>query len=289
MANQAWQASDVQGLTPAIDPRKSDKLYVMSGRNFYFDSQGPKSGFGNRLLTSAQFSSDFVQGIRVPLAEVDRTFTFFPNSISEWVEATQSFVSLFVTADTTLQPHRWTHGYLNGELFFCHPAVGIVGLNLATNVVTAVTGPGVPLEPIAICVDNGRLLVMDRQFLYWSRQSNGRAFDPSLGGAGFQRISDRVSGEPVSLHSYSKGVLVFTTGGIMRSEFTGDSAVYRHRAINTEFRPVNSFCTVQMDDNTIVILDERGLLSSKGESPVPLTPLFNEFLIQFLQDNNINN
>lgn len=74
----------------------------------------------------------------------------------------------------------------------------------------------------------------------------------------------------------------------MRSEFTGDSAVYRHRAINTEYRPINSFCTVQMDDNTILILDERGILKSQGESPQPLTPVFNEYLIQFLQDNNIN-
>jgi hypothetical protein len=87
--------------------------------------------------------------------------------------------------------------------------------------------------------------------------------------------------------SYTRGCLIWTTGGVMRSEFTGDVAVYHHRALNTEYRPVNSFCTCRIDDDTVIILDERGLFQSTGESPQPFAPLFNEFLIEYIQKNKL--
>jgi hypothetical protein len=172
-------------------------------------------------------------------------------------------------------------------MYFCHPMVGIVRASPLLNDFTKLVGPGVPEFPLAICVDNGRLCVIDKDFMYWSAQSNGADFEPRIAGAGFQLISDRVSGYPITLHSYSKGVLTFTTGGVMQSGFTGDDAVYRHRAINTEYRPINSFCTAQMDDNTVVVLDERGLFASRGEAPEPLAPLFNEFLIEYIRKNDL--
>ena len=73
----------------------------------------------------------------------------------------------------------------------------------------------------------------------------------------------------------------------MRGEFTGDTEVYRFRALNTEYRLLNPFCSLKIDDNTVVILDERGLFQSRGEAPTPLTPLFNEYLIKFLQKYDI--
>src|SRR3546814_14784179 len=71
------------------------------------------------------------------------------------------------------------------------------------------------------------------------------------------------------------------------SEFTGDQETYRHRDINTEYRPVNSFCVLQTDKNTSMILDERGIYRSQGEAPEPATPLFNEFLKDYIQKNRL--
>src|SRR3546814_17528277 len=87
--------------------------------------------------------------------------------------------------------------------------------------------------------------------------------------------------------NYAGGVLTWTTGGLMRSEFTGDQETYRHRDINTEYRPVNSFCVLQTDKNTSMILDERGIYRSQGEAPEPATPLFNEFLKDYIQKNRL--
>src|SRR3546814_16329536 len=83
--------------------------------------------------------------------------------------------------------------------------------------------------------------------------------------------------------NYAGGVLTWTTGGLMRSEFTGDQETYRHRAITTEYRPVNSFCVSQTDKKTSLILAERGIYRSQGEAPEQATHLFNEFVKDGIQ------
>src|SRR3546814_4792557 len=51
MAEQAWQAKDYQGLTPALDARRTNQVFVLDGsRNLAFTAAGPKSAFGNRWL-----------------------------------------------------------------------------------------------------------------------------------------------------------------------------------------------------------------------------------------------
>jgi hypothetical protein len=289
MSNAAWRATDILGLTPGLDLRRSDKLYAVSGRNFAFTSLGPRSVFGNRfLLPHPAGSCDHVQGIRVRVRTGDRVFTFFGDSILEWNESTGGWDVIYVTPITNLTPYRWTHGYLNDKIFFCHPRTGIIVYDLDSEAVYPHNGPGVPTTAQAICVNNGRLVVMDDVYLSWSWQSDGLNFTPALGEAGQQKINDRVAGFPIMVTNYAQGVLTWTTGGVMRSEFTGDQAVYRHRNLNTEFRPINSFCTLQTDENTCVILDERGLFQSQGGPPEPMTPLFNEFLIDFIRKNKLS-
>lgn len=289
MSTAAWKAIDVQGLTPGLDIRRSDKLFAVGGSNFAFTSLGPRSVFGNRLLLPHPLGNPaHAQGVRVRLRSGDRTFTFEGESILEWNEADGGWDVLFVTPDTTLSPYRWTHGYLNGKIYFCHPRTGIIVYDLDAGTVLKHDGPGVPQTPLAITVNNGRLVVLDDLYLSWSWQSDGMNFTPALGEAGQQLISDRVAGFPIMVSTYAQGVLTWTTGGLLRSEFTGDQEVYRHRNLNTEFRPINSFCTIQMDDNTVVILDERGLFQSQGGPPEPLAPLFNEFLITSIRQNKLN-
>lgn len=288
MSTSAWRASDILGLTPGLDLRRSDRLYAVSGKNFAFTSRGPRSVFGNRMvLPQPAGSSDHVQGIRVRLRAGDRVFTFFGDSILEWNESVGGWDVIYVTPVTNLTPYRWTYGYLNGKIFFCHPRTGIIVYDLESEAVYPHNGPGVPTTALAITVNSGRLVVLDDVYLSWSWQSDGLNFTPALGEAGQQKVNDRVAGFPVMLANYAQGVLTWTTGGVMRSEFTGDQSVYRHRNLNTEFRPINSFCTLQTDENTCVILDERGLFQSQGGPPEPMTPLFNEFLIELIRKNKL--
>ena len=288
MSQTAWKAADILGLTPGIDLRRSDKVYAVGGANFAFTSKGPRSMFGNRfLLPHALGSPQHCQGIRIRLRSGDRVFTFVGEAILEWDEDVGGWQVLYVTPITNIAPKRWTVAYLNGKIFFCHPRTGIIVYDLEDSSIYKHVGVGVPTTPLAICVNNGRLCVLDDLYFSWSWQSDGLNFLPALGEAGQQLISDRVAGFPVMITSYAQGVLIWTTGGVMRSEFTGDQEVYRHRNLNTEFRPINSFCTLQTDENTTVILDERGLFQSNGGPPEPMAPLFNEFLIEYIRQNKL--
>jgi len=290
MAEQNFRALDIKGLTPSVEPTQSEELFVLDGRNYVFDSRGPKSAFGNRyLLPQALGRPEHTQGIRLKLRGGDRCFVFTSDSILEWDENSGGWAVIYVTPYTGNAPNRWSWGYLNGFVYFCHPRTGILVYNVDTGVCQQHKniGIGTPEEALSIVINNGFLVVVTPVLFAWSAPSNGLDFTPTLGGAGFQVISDRVSGFPIMVTSYTRGCLTWTTGGVMRSEFTGDQAVFRHRALQTEYRPMNSFCTCKIDDDTVIILDERGLFQSKGEAPTPLTPIFNEFLAQYLQDNDI--
>lgn len=288
MTSAAWKAADILGLTPGLDLRRSDKVFAIGGKNFAFTSKGPRSVFGDRFLLPHPLGKpNHAQGVKIRLRAGDRTFTFEGNTILEWDETAGGWQVLFVTPLTNLDPYRWTTAYLNGYVYFCHPRTGIIVYNLDNGEVFKHNGPGVPTAPLAICANNGRLCVLDDLYFSWSWQSDGLNFAPALGEAGQQLVSDRVSGFPIMINTYAQGVLIWTTGGVMRSEFTGDQEVYRHRNMNTEFRPINSFCTIQLDDNTIVILDERGLFQSQGGAPEPLAPMFNEFLMEYIRQNNL--
>lgn len=285
---QRFAARDIQGLTPGIELTRSTELFVLDGSNYVFDSIGPYSGFSDRkLLPQPLGDPAFVQGVRLKLRDLDRSFVITTEQIMEWDESFGGWRTLYITPSTRNVGHRWTTGYVNGKQYFCHPLTGILVYDLLTGICQKLQGLGVPEDAIAIAADNGRLIAITPELFMWSGQSDGSDFDPRLGGAGFQIIADWVSGDPILVTSYGQGTLTWTTGGVMRSEFTGDASVYRHRNLDTEYRPINSFCSVRVDEDTVVILDERGLFKSKGDAPEPYSPVFNEYLIGFLQDNAV--
>lgn len=284
-----FEADDFQSLTPAIDPRRSDKLFAIDGRNFVFDSFGPRSVFGNRFLTPYPITDPTAtQGMRLRLRSGDRCFKFTSDAILEWSEDRGGWRVLYVFNRSIREtPYRWTGGYLNGIMYLCHPAIGILVYDVDSDVCLPLEGPGVPSEPIALDVCSGRVVVIDEKLFSWSGPGDGTLWIPQLGGAGFQEINARVSGYPLMVNSYGRGCVTWTTGGVMRSEFTADTSVWRHRALVTEYRPINSFGTFRLDNDTIGFLDERGFFQTQGETPRPLTPMFNEFLIDYLQRNNL--
>lgn len=284
----AYKAADFLGLMPAIDPRQSDKFFALSGKNYIFDSLGPKSVFGNRYLTPYPLGRpQFTQSFRLKLRGGDRVFHCSGDAILEWREDFGGWRVIYLTGDTVTQPYRWTTAYLNGVMYFCNPSTGILCYVLDLDQCFPLVSEGAPDLPIAICQNNGRICAIDDTYFKWSGPGNGQDWIPRLGGAGFQVIADRLAGDPVMLTAYARGTMTWTSGGVMRSEFTADAMVYRHRALNTEYRLINSFCSFQQDDDTTVILDERGLFKTSGENPQPLTPIFNEFLIKWLQKNDL--
>lgn len=289
MGTQNFRAADIKGLTPAIEASQSNDLFVLDGKNYLFDSKGPRSGFGSRALTQIPFGvSNNPQGFRVRLKGRSRCFTFTDRTILEWSESAGSWRVIYITVDTSAAPNRWTWGYLNGKLYMCHPSTGILVYDVDGDYCKPHDGPGVPTQAMAVTVNNGFLVVMTPTVTAWSAPSNGMDFTPTLGGAGFQVISDRVSGYPIAITSYTQGCLTWTTGGVMRSAFTGESTVFQHRALQIEYQPINSFCTCRVDDDSVIIADRRGLFQTKGDSLQPYAPVFSEYLSTYIQNNQLD-
>jgi hypothetical protein len=278
---------DMKGLTPAIDPTVTSDVFALGGRNYAFDTRGVRSPFGDRLLSPVKLTQpDYVQGVRLRLRGGDRCFTFTAEGILEWREQIGGWRVIYETLSTVAIPYRWTFEYLSDWLYFAHPAVGLLAYNLETGVCYRheEVGVGTPEQVIAVALNNGRLGVLTTTAITWSAPSDGLNFRPALGGAGAQLLAERVPGDAIMLSSYARGFMTWTTGGVLRSEFTGDAAVYRHRTLNTEYRPMNSLCVVRVDVDTVVILDERGLFQTRGEALEAYAPMFNELLIEFLQE-----
>lgn len=284
MASLNARVTDLRGLIPAIDPRKQDDVRLLTGDNVIFTADGILSAYGDRLLTPTPFEvPEHTQGVRIRTRTGDRTFHFTDHAILEWDEVAGDYQYIYVFDDVPLIPYRWSFGFLNNILYFCHPSTGILFLDTRDDSRGRLNVPGIPEVPLSITVDNGRLAIIDENALFWSAQSDGFDFNFRLGGPGFQTINDRVSGRPVTCVSYARGILTLTSGGIMRSEFTGDAAVYRHRAINTEYAPINSLCVFKTVEDQVVFLDRRGFFATTGDRPQPFTPLWNEFLIEELK------
>lgn len=285
----SFSATEIRGLAPSLDVRGLDSPVVTDGRNIVLDSDGIRSAFGAELLDSAPVKSTVgTQGVALDIEESNRSIVMFDNWMGEWDGVRGTWIPRAFFTSTVARPHRWTKAFVNGFVFLCHPVVGILWLNAETNEVGQLNVPGLPALPVAIAQNQGRLIVMNDAFLTWSAQSNGFDFTPQIGGPGFQLINDRVPGRPLMIASVARGVLTWTTRGLMFSEFTGALEVYRHRAVNTTFRPVNSFCVQafsgqqgqQIENDSVVILDRRGLFQTDGGLLRPFAPDFNEFLIE---------
>lgn len=275
------QATNIKGLTPAINAVNSQDTFALGGKNYVFDAKGPKSAFGSSIPNGVPITDVANRRGFQTIRMANRLFHCTQGCIYEQ-EVSGAWTPRVVFPPFT-QVGRWTYGFLNGVMFFCHPGIGVLYYNTRTEEVGFNNTPGLPSAPLAITVDNGRLIVLDSKTAYWSGPSNGFDFDPQLGGSGFQVVSDRVSGDPIGVTSYASGFITWTTQGMMRSEFTGDRVVYRHKGLNTEYRPINPFCIAKLDNETSIILDARGLLQSRGDSPTPYTPVFNEYLVEELK------
>lgn len=291
MGTQKIPFSSVEGLNPAVEPSQSDKVFALGGRNYLFDTKGAKSAFGNLLLTPIERTKkNQPQGVRFNTHLGVLCFFMDGDGIWQWDDSLGDYRQIYSTRDVDMVDYRWTYGYLANLIYFCHPSTGILVYDLSDPGYCqkhSQIGNVTPDDAMSIDVTSGRLVVQSPLLMSWSAPGDGLDFNPMLGQGGFQLISDFVPGEPILITSYATGCLTWTTNGVLRSEFTGDQSVFRHRALNTEFHPVNSFCTFRVDDTTVVILDERGLYSSQGGQITSYAPLFSEYLLDFIQKNRL--
>jgi hypothetical protein len=287
---------EIKGIDPAIESRPIDDTRILSGRNFMWDSKGPKSGFGTRLLANGQVIEQpdgVVQSIEIG----GQSFVFTSTKIWVLSDDTLEFVEIYDLTPvygTAVDPWRkkWTAAYLSKGIYFAHYDFGLFkagrdGLDWLFIPRTQEDIPGIPYQPIAVAETSGRLVILGRKYLGWSSPSNAERWIPELGGAGQQLLSDRVHGRPVTMEPYQNGVLVWTENDCLIVEFIGGDTVFRYDRMHTRQIPLGAWGIERLPDGSQVIMTKQGLFRTGNASqPVPLTPLFNEFFRRRLSDRN---
>ena len=286
-------AADIGTYMPSVDQRGGYGASVLNGKNFYFTSTGPKSGFATRVLSPFPlFSPRDVQGIRIQ----ERTLVFAQDAILGWrTNLPFAWEVLYSFKTPTTAGHRdpWQAVYMNGTIylsqtdrgFFAAPVVPNESkLWLKQQTSSDILGLISGIRGMAL-VHNRVILVSDTM-IQWSNTGDFSDLTPGLGGPGFTLIAQFSSGKFVALSPFDDGFIVWTTAGGILAEFIDGDSVWRFTPINSELHPLGPWATARMSNGLSVILTEQGLVSTQnGETPKALTPDLNEYLRTYIKPN----
>ncbi len=289
MVKERFPIRDIQGYSPAIELRNAQDVFSINGKNFYFDSRGPKSGFGSRLVAGLNII-EVPDGVVQSITIGRQAFVISSQHIYILNEAGTTWISVYNLAGlfgTRVDPWRkkWTAAYLSKGVYLCHPDFGLLKWNGSTfNKLSQETTAGLPKNPLAIAETNGRLCILSRHFITWSAPSNAEYLIPELGGAGQQRLSDRIPGSPVTVVGFQQGFLVWTDEGCLTAEYIGGDTVFRFDRMTTDQLPVSSYAITELPDGSYLLCTKQGIhRTDNGREPEAITPIFNEFFRNVLK------
>lgn len=294
----------LESYQPAVDYRRSGRVGVLGGRNFAWDASGVYSAYASRLVSaddSIALAPSMAQTLdledEIHVGVEGKIWRLIPSSAGSPVGAWELVTTLATLVEANLEnvPYnfrKWTTAYLGSKPYACTWNHGVFEVGLTVNPptytrLTSATTPGFPQDAtpvIAIAETNGRMLYLTEEAIYWSAANAPKNMIPALGGAGFQVIAERISGVPIALTATSVGAIVWTSSGALVCEFIGGDSVFRFWVLSTQALPTSSFAITRMPDDDYVMLTRLGLFMFNHMSqPQPITPLFNEFLREYLR------
>lgn len=292
----------LESLQPAVDYRRSGRVGVLSGRNFAWDAAGVHSAYASRLVAGSTSigqapaiaqTLDLKEAIHIALdGHIHRLVPASAGSpVGSWEVVDDLLEQEYPNPqDTPYNFRKWWAAYLGNKPYACSYNYGTFEVDLGVNPATYTkldsgNTTGFPTAPvIAIAETNGRMLYLTESTFYWSGPNAPRDLIPALGGAGFQVIAERIGGTPFAVTETSQGAIIWTTSGALVAEFIGGDNVFRFWQLSTKALPVSSFAITRMPDDDYIMLTRLGLFMFNNMSqPQPITPLFNEFLREYLR------
>lgn len=292
-----FPGQQIQSWNPATDPRseESGRLQVLKGKNYIFDSKGPKSGFGSRLVRGGALGNlTDIQSVDVD----NQTLVFSSDGIyrqeyalpavadvlepSTWWRKLASFTN---PGQLAFGRSKWYGAYLKGGAFIGNQVRGLYSVKrLAAELHTV---DGVPANPIAIDVVASRLCVINRLVLAWSGPGDGNDFVPASGGAGFQLHSQYMAGTPIGITSSENELVVWSKNSAMVAEYVGGTAVFRFAPFNAGVYPLGPMAMTQYLQGSAFIMTRHGLVLASGTKIDPsVSPDFNQFIRTMLNENH---
>jgi hypothetical protein len=271
-----------EGLLPAFDPRQVNKPHVTYAQNIAWETDGPRAGFGGRLLTTATIGTPK----HIGSFDVNGTVYYFCDAgVYSYDFGTEAFVlELSLAAhwtDTTEYP--WSKAEVGTLWHFYHPNLGqrIIRYDPVADVWDTWTAGTLPGGMKYITQSFGRGVFLGATAVGWSELDDATALTPSLvTGAGQQIVSYLVGGTPLVVEEITDGFIVYTNKGVMKAVYNGQNSqgVYTHRRMSNEVQAVNAFSVLNIENGQHVIVDQSGLFTTNGGAFEPFAPLFSEYL-----------
>lgn len=296
----------IESYQPAVDYKRANRVGVLSGRNFAWDASGVYAAYASRLVAGASsigvapnMAESLDLGDWQLVAVENKVYSFVPASpgspVGVWdLRATLVAIVSSNPLSIDYNYRRWSAAYLGGQRYACSYNYGVfrvAGSESAPTLtrLTSGTVPGFPADAspvIGICETNGRMCYVTKDTFYWSAPAAPENLVPAIGGAGFQVINERIGGTVICMTPLAAGVIIWTTEGGLVCEFIGGDFVFRYWVLNTKTTPITSYAITRLPDDDYVILTQLGLFSLNNlGQPQPITPMFNEFLREYMRMN----
>lgn len=283
---------DIKSFMPSADAKSADEVYVLDGRNYLFDSKGPRSGYSTEILTPFGITAPRdIQGISIE----GRTLVFTQDGILAWrnkVPFTWEVLYNFDFPLPSIQRTPWQCIFFANKLYVAQEGRGFFSSDVQVNTLkltlipeTELTIPGLLQNVKGLDIVRGRAIVINDSTIQWSAVGDFSDLTPALGGAGIQFISNFAKGHFLALSAFQDAFVVWTTEGAILASYIGGDSVWRFDPYPSTELPLDSWCTTVLSNGNVVILTHHGLqLISNGGIPQDWTPDFNEFLRDYMKD-----
>lgn len=289
MPNQSIEITPLETLMPSIDARNSPRVHVVDGRNFYYDSKGPKSGFGSAELTPFSFTAPRdLQSVKVE----ENHFVFTQDAMLQWNGYYFDLIRTFSQPIPINAGVRtpWVGAFMSDATYLAQSFRGLFKVSrdsvterLVVERKTNLNIPGLIDGIRGMAVVRNRMILVNDKSIQWSAVGDMDDLTPGPGGAGIVAINSFTKGTFVGLADFDDGFIVYTTQGAVIGEFTGGQTTWRWYPGESEERPINPWCVIRVASGVHGIMTPHGLFTvSGGQDPQPWTPEFNEFFLKYI-------
>lgn len=280
MANQPLLLREIKGLLPALEAKNIAKPFVVDGRDFMLDFEGPYSAFSS-LFASYQALGNPEQ---IETFEVEGDIFFFTNiGIFHYDPTSMFFQPLFTFPEVTSY-WPWSVEEVGDIWYFCKKDIagtGIIRYDPTAARYTPFVASELPADPRSICKSYGRLIVLGSGRVAWSNLDNGDIFTSSLAtGTGSQGTSAYAPGIPLIVKETKDGFVYFSDKAIAHAEIIEIETTFRHTNLSRQHRLLNPFAITTTEDLIHVFLTKQGFMATNGNKPERYQDLFSQHLVR---------
>lgn len=269
-----------KGYIPALDRRQVADPFVLTGRNFLLDAEGPHAAFGSDLITYERIANAWLSDTFRVQNEI---FLFTTNAVFTYDVLVQTFIPVF-TFPENIQEYPWTHALVGGVHYFLKRGTDIISYNPNTKAWDTVTN-SVVTDPHFLTAKAGRLLIQGINDVQNSAIDDGADLATDIEKkVGIQSMAIVGGGEPLGIKPTADGFIAYTKTGALKAEVVDAATAFRFYPFtdDEEFIPLSRYCIESVGKDSHVTLTKTGLYITSGKEPQQFQPLMSEYIAHTL-------